>query len=242
MKKLALIVWLALPVLALGYHLTASERLQQLDIVGDHLNAARSLAVQNQPTRSIKELEAAIEKLPADADDIRRELTLELAQARLSASRLPEAYEELKKLLDAELQSEDASRANSPFVMRVRESLANAQYHLTWLMRLEGEPKEEWEPEIESARQNYRLLAENAREHGRSSEVTTQLENLEAAIRLERMALTDLQGQPLPKQCCGCCSGQCRSRRQGPPKTGKSQAPKDARGASSGPPADGQGT
>lgn len=241
MNKTVLAIWLALPVVAAGYHFTASERLQQLDAVGDHLNAARSFAVQKSDSKSLKELEAALKLLPDDATELRRDLSLEIAQAKLNSSRLPEAYEELKKLLDSELEAGKDKSANDEFVLKVRESLANAQYHLTWLMRLEGAPKEEWEPEVESARQNYRLLAESAKASGDDAELKSQLENLEATIRLERMALTDLQGQPLPKQCSGCCSGQCRSRRQGPPKNGKNEA-KDARGATAGPPADGEGT
>ena len=56
--------------------------------------------------------------------------------------------------------------------------------------------------------------------------VTTQRENLESAIRLARMDLTELQGLPLPKQCKGCCSGKCKSK--GP---AKKSPPKDSRGA-----------
>ena len=37
---------------------------------------------------------------------------------------------------------------------------------MTWLLRLEGQPAEIWEPEIEVARQNYRLLAEQAAARG----------------------------------------------------------------------------
>jgi hypothetical protein len=52
------------------------------------------------------------------------------------------------------------------------------------------------------------------------------------------MALTDLQGLPIPKPCQNCCS-KCRSRRPSP-KTGQKKS--DARGASAGKPADGQGS
>ena len=86
---------------------------------------------------------------------------------------------------------------------------------------------------------NYRLLAERAEAASDGVEAKTQLENLEASIRLARLELTDLQGLPIPSPCKCCCSGQCRARREGKkdgPKT------KDARGASAGKPADGQGS
>jgi hypothetical protein len=78
-------------------------------------------------------------------------------------------------------------------------------------MRLEGAPREEWEPEIEASRQNYKLLAEDptskctsagaACDKGDEQVASVRAaENLESAIRLERMSLTDLQGLPLPSQ------------------------------------------
>jgi hypothetical protein len=67
-------------------------------------------------------------------------------------------------------------------------------------MRLEGAPREEWEPEIEASRQNYKLLAEDPAARGDEKLAKLSCENLESAIRLERMSLTDLQGLPLPSQ------------------------------------------
>jgi hypothetical protein len=105
-------------------------------------------------------------------------------------------------------------------------------------MRLEGVSKEEWLPELESARQNYRLLAEQAQAAGDARGQRMQQENLEASIRLEQMAIDDLQGLPIPKPCQSCCS-KCRSRRPSPKPAQKA---KDGRGASAGPPADGSGS
>ena len=51
---------------------------------------------------------------------------------------------------------------NRGLLADARGALANAQYYTTWLMRLEGLPREEWQPEIEASRQNYKLLAERA--------------------------------------------------------------------------------
>jgi hypothetical protein len=71
---------------------------------------------------------------------------------------------------------------------------------MTWLMRLEGSPRTEWEPEIQAARQNYKLLAEDALALGDTSATERGREDLESAIKLERMELKDLQGLPLPSQ------------------------------------------
>ena len=108
----------------------------------------------------------------------------------------------------------------SPLIRSVRdearEALANAQYYMTWLMRLEGLSNDEWEPEIESARQSYKLLAEQDDARGDQAAAQRHREDLESVIRLARLDLSELQGLDLPKQCSNCKSGQCKK-----PGTGK---------------------
>ena len=61
----------------------------------------------------------------------------------------------------------DASPKCTSLLDRIRgfgSALASAKYYLTWLMRLEGKTRAEWEPEIDGSRQLYRLLAEKARD------------------------------------------------------------------------------
>jgi tetratricopeptide (TPR) repeat protein len=239
MRKTFLVVWILIPLAGVIYHLSAGERHRTMDVVGDHLQSAQSLVQKSEWSEAVAEFEKALEKLPDDADAMRREIRLELALAKMNDGGLPEAHVELKKLLDELNGPEAKGSVDRKFEDRVRESLASAQYYMTWLMRLEGIPRDEWEPEIESSRQNYRLLAERAQAAGDYQDEANQLENLEASIRLARLELTDLQGLPIPKPCKCCCSGQCRARREGPPKTGQTR---DARGATAGPPADGKGS
>ena len=89
--------------------------------------------------------------------------------------------------------------ANPKLTEEVRSTLANSQYYMTWLMRLEGRSREEWEPEIEASRQNYRLLAEKSKTDG-DTKFERHQKDLESAIRLARLDLKDLQGLPLPSQ------------------------------------------
>jgi tetratricopeptide (TPR) repeat protein len=193
--------WLALWLVPLAavtvFHFAAAQPFRRMDTIGDHVQSARNLLKQEQYSPAVAEFDKALEVLPDDSMELRRELQLEQAQAKMNASRLPEAHGDLKKLLDELLDEDDATE---DFENRVRESLASSQYYMTWLMRLEGLSRDEWEPEIESARQNYRLLAERATDAGNAKESKTQLENLESSIRLARLDLTDLQGLPLPSQ------------------------------------------
>jgi hypothetical protein len=106
-------------------------------------------------------------------------------------------------------------------------------------MRLEGSPREDWEPEIEAARQNFSLLAEQSVEQGDSNAAKRHEEDLESSIRLARMDLPELQGVPLPSQCKRVSSKKRSKRKSGGGRSGgKSGDQNDARVNGAGPPPD----
>src|SRR5262249_43225614 len=111
--------------------------------------------------------------------------------------KLPGAHEDLKGLVE---ELKEDPNAEAQVLAEARTALAGSQYYMTWLMRLEGQPREVWEPEIEAARQTYRLLAEQSAAKGDSGNAKKHQEDLESAIRLARMDLSELQGLPLPSQ------------------------------------------
>lgn len=197
MRKVLLFTWIMLLPLGGLYHSMAGPKHQEMDEIGRTLAEAREMVGKEQWSPAARKFELALQALPTEQEEESRGIRLEMAQAKMNAARLPEAHSELKSLLDELL---DADKPNPQFERQVRESLANSQFYITWLMRLEGLPNTEWEPEIESARQNYRMLAETARGSGKTEEARKQSENLEASIRLARLDLTDLQGLPLPNQ------------------------------------------
>jgi tetratricopeptide (TPR) repeat protein len=214
----------------------------QLDDVQALLARARANVAQGQHSKAVDAFTAALEKMPSDREAVALRVRVERAKALLLAHELPKAYDELT-LLILELQKDP--KTDPALLADARQSLANAQYYLTWLMRLEGDPRAEWEPEIEGARQAYRLLAEQAEARGDKAAVKAHQEDLEATIRLARMDLGELQALPLPSQCKGCCSGQCQCKGKGKGKgkaagktPEKKQGDEQARGASSGPPPD----
>jgi hypothetical protein len=115
----------------------------------------------------------------------------------MHAKQLSVANEELQTLV-AELK--DDAKADKNLLAEARSAYANSQYYLTWLMRLEGLTRDVWEPEIEAARQTYRLLAEESHAAGDAVSAKKHREDLESSIRLARMDLSELQGLPLPSQ------------------------------------------
>ncbi len=100
-----------------------------------------------------------------------------------------------------------------PLIDQATDELARSSYYAAWIMRLEGAAADEWKPEAERARQQFRLLAERA-EDGKSQDAALFKRNLEATIRLEQMDLNTLLAKPLPKKCCNCKSLSQRKRKQ----------------------------
>ena len=127
----------------------------------------------------------------------RRRLRLERAKVQMENRELPSAHQELKQLVD---EMTDDEQADPKLLSEARSTLGNSQYYMTWLMRLEGRPRTDWEPEIEAARQTFRLLAQQSEQQGAEDDLKRNREDLESSIRLARMDLKDLQGLPLPSQ------------------------------------------
>ncbi len=242
MRTAALVLMLILPAVAVAYHYGPGQALLALDDAAIHVQRAEAAVKAERFAKAIETYDAALARIPADRADLSRQVKLERAKARMSNKELPEAYDELLALKD---ETDSASApVSAAFATDLRKTIANAQYYMTWLMRLEGEPREQWEPDIEAARQNYKLLADAARAKGNESQAETLEGDLEAAIRLARMDLSELQALALPKQCQGCCSGNCKGKCKGKgrnPKQGQNK-PEDARGAGAGPPPDGKGS
>ena len=197
MRRTFLVGWIMLLPIGGLYHMVAGPHHREMDSIGESLANARRLVAEEEWHKAVPKFESALENLPEELVAESRLLRLELAHAKMNAAKLPEAHGELKELLD-ELLADKTT--NGTLEQQVRESLANSQFYMTWLMRMEGMAASEWEPEIESARQNYRMLAENAGQSGQTETATKQKENLEAAIRLARLDLGELQGLPLPNQ------------------------------------------
>jgi tetratricopeptide (TPR) repeat protein len=235
MRKLAILIWLLIPVAAGAYHYGPGQRDLKLDQADLYIAAAESAVAQGVWADAVTNYQKALENIPESMTLETYQLRLELNKARLQDKGLADAYQDLEILVE-ELAAD--SSASPELLADARATMANSQYYMTWLKRLEGLPADEWQPDIESARQTYALLAEQAVASGNTSALEQNKKDLEATIRLARMDLGELQGLPLPKCCQGCCSCKCKKPSM---KVGKKK-PEDARGASSGPPPDGEGS
>lgn len=211
MRNVLLFVWLLIPVAIGAYHYGPGQDRVRADRAAAAVaraetaaNEARELAAKSgdDAARTLwAEAEEAygeaLELLPQGRVDEGRALRLERAKAEMFVGKLPDARRDLAGLVD-EISSEKAP--DRKLLEASRAALANAEYYTTWLLRLEGASREDWEPEIEAARQNYRLLAEEAAKSGDEKLAAATREDLESAVRLARMDLSELQGLPLPSQ------------------------------------------
>ena len=196
MRNILLVGWLLLPIGAWAYHEGPGQDRVALEQTDGVLVTAQAAAEAGDWAKAVTEYEVALGKLPKNPDAIDVKVTqrmqIELNKARMQAAGLPTARAELDSLVE-QMQADPKT---DPVLLRdARQALARAQFYTTWLMRLEGLDREAWEPEIEAARQNWRLLAETSAD-GKEAEVHKG--DLEAAVRLARLEIEDLQGLPLP--------------------------------------------
>src|SRR5688572_23886717 len=224
-KTILFALWLLVPVVLLAYHFGPGQSRLAMDRAALKIAQARALEAKEDWQAANEAWSAALAATPHAKTAARLQLQLAQARTRMYTGELPEAMEDMDKLL-TEAQRNGADKS---FQQEVRGTLASAQYYAGWLMRLEGAPSEEWLQPVESARQNLRLLAEETQDVKTAKDFE---KNLEATIRLARMDLSELQGMPLPKFCSGCknVSQKCRSQCQSKAET-KPEEKKDARGA-----------
>ena len=236
MRGILLSAWLLIPALLGAYHYGPGQARMKLDATQDSL-PARQCVAQEDYSAAVEHFDDALSQLPDGHLAEERRIRIERAKAQMLSRQLPAAYDELVALVP-QLQEDD--KTDAKLVADGEAALASAKYYLTWLMRLEGKPCAEWEPEIDGSRQLYRMLAEKVRDKKSETQLREREEDLEAAVRLARLDLSELQALPLPSQCQGSQSGQCKCKGKG--KSQKQPKGKsDARGASSGPPPDEHG-
>lgn len=241
MRVFAAMAWGLIPMVWGVYHFGPGQEQTKYDQVDLILYQAKQEAKQENWKEAVDLYNAALMVIPKDKVHESRKIRLERNKARMLSNNLPAAYLDLEQMLSEMTQDKNS---DPELLKETRSAMANAQYYVTWTVRLEGATKDEWEPIIEGARQNYRLLAENAKETEDKEDLEEQQENLEAVIKLADIGLKELQAMPIPKQCnckgCkkGCCNGKGKKKGKG---KSKSKA-KDNRGATAGPPPDNSGS
>jgi hypothetical protein len=197
MRIVVLVGWLMVPVGVAAYHYGPGQEQMLLDDAGHRLAEADRHVAAKEYGEAVEKFDEALRLLPAGRTREARRIRLERAKAQMLARKLPEAHEDLKAVVE-EMTADKT--ADPKLLTEAQSALASSRYYMTWLMRLEGMPRDVWEPEIEAARQTYRMLAEEAENQGDNTLAGQCRHDVESAIRLARMDLSELQGLPLPSQ------------------------------------------
>lgn len=197
MRVLLLVIWMLIPVGVFAFHLGPGQNHLKLDQAAQVLINADALAAEEKWADAQTEYEKALTLVPDHRDDLRFKVQLQRAKAQMQNAQLPEANSDLQGLVATLVESKDV---DPELLADARNCLANSQYYMTWLKRLEGLPREEWEPDITSAQQTLRLLAKQADSADDEAAFELHTKDLESAVRLARMDLGELQGLPLPNQ------------------------------------------
>jgi len=203
--------WLALPAVALAVHFGPGRAWLERDDAAALVREAERLSEEAQWEEAAAKYTAALAALPDGPVDERQRLEVALGRALVMSGSMIEGQERLEKTL-ADLTA--AGEELTTVAQSARYELATSSYYAAWIMRLEGATAEEWKPEAEVARQNFRLLAETADSAGSEGDANPFERSLEATIRLEQMDLSELLAKPLPKNCPNCKQGLCQRKRK----------------------------
>lgn len=225
-------VWSVLPLLLVALHLGPGQSWSRHDDAAQLQLAGDRLAAQSQWDGAVEQYVAALAALPDHSHEARSALEVSLGRALVMSGEIVEGQERLAQTLE---ELDAADQGASPTAAAARYELGVSSYYAAWIMRLEGAAADEWLPEAERARQQFRLLAEQSQ----SIDPVVSQRSLEATTRLEQMDLSELLARPRPKNCPNCKQGLCQRKRkqsasrcksgdkEGPPKPGERDARKE---------------
>jgi hypothetical protein len=186
---------------------------------------ARAAAEWRKTADALAEAQTLVDEI---GGPVREQIRLAKARALVRTGDVAAGANELEDML---YDSMDSQALPESLTREAREELATAYYYGARLMRLAGKPSEEWREVASRARQNFRYLAEDARERGASQEeIANHEKNGELVLNLEQSSLDELYAKPRPKDSpTGTCNGLGDKPRRG--NKGRNQGDKPSKGA-----------
>lgn len=187
-------IWICLPLLFMLLHWTRGSHIAARDTASLHVTAALEFEKQNNWSAAEHEYEKAMQLLPdADGhqpDRVRVQLAIHRSQAR--SGKIMQALGDMRKQRDEMA----VNRAPSNQLDEIRNEIAVTSYYAAWLLRREGAARGVWEPLAESARQDFRYLAEQ------TSNVAAKQsqQNLECVISFARSSDELFRTKGLPDE------------------------------------------
>ncbi len=196
MKRWLLLLWILAPLPVVVWHFGSGQEW----LARDRAHALLVEAQQAEHNRDWERAEAryreASSQLGSADKPLKIRLDMALARTRYRNGGAVDSIDRMDRIL----ADPDFPRLPSGLQTEARALAGRIHYYAAWVLRLEGAQRDLWMEEAELARQNFRMLTEASLAAGQTSDSFLQQTNLESAIRLERMSLTELMGRPLPEE------------------------------------------
>jgi hypothetical protein len=248
MRKYLVLLWLLLPLPVVVLHYGRGQEWLARDRADDFIKQAQAAEREGNWQLADDRYREADKAIGSADRDLKLRLDLARVRTRFHLGEAVAAIDGIDKLLD------DAAITSMPteFQNEARALAGRIHYYAGWVMRLEGAKRELWMEEAELSRQNFRLLSEQnaspkSPEASSKSAVTPndqirmEREDLESAVQLQRLSLTELMARPLPKDGKQ-MSGQGLSEQMAKRRGERGKKPGKGQGEGEGPPADGAGS
>ena len=238
MKRWLLLLWLLTPLPVLVWHFGPGQRWLARDRAHTLIREAQQAEGEQQWAAAERLYQAAGSLVGNQDPAVRMQMDMALVRARYHQGGAVEAIDGADRILA------DAKFPTMPAAMQreARELAGRLHYYAAWVMRLEGAKRDLWLEEAELARQNFRLLTESSMAEGRTEYSKAQQTNLENAVRLQRLSMTELMARPLPEEGNGMAGqGLSEQMNQRRGKRGEGKEPGTGE-TQEGPPGSGAGT
>lgn len=196
MKRGLLLLWLLLPLPVVVWHFGPGQQWLARDKAQSAVRQAQAAEAATNWARAETLYREASALAGAGDRTLRTRLDMALVRMRYRQGGAVEAIDGIDRIL----AGRDFHQQPPELQREARGLAGRIHYHAAWIMRLEGAQRELWMEEAELARQNYRLLSEQVLAGTRAANAQTHQTNLETAVRLQRMSLTELMGKPLPEE------------------------------------------
>lgn len=196
MKKYLVLLWILLPLPVVVLHFGRGQEWLANDKAYAFVKQAESAEKREDWQQADQFYQDAAKALSPENHEMKLRVALAQVRTHFRMGDVMAAIDGADQLLD------DKSMPGMPadFQHEARELAGRIHYYAGWVMRLEGASRELWMEEAELARQNFRLLAEKGGSDGANDSSIKQKEDLESAVQLQRLSLTELMARPLPKE------------------------------------------
>jgi hypothetical protein len=196
MKRWLLLLWLLVPLPVVVWHYGPGQKWLARDRAQAMINRGQQAEAQKDWATAEGYFREAAALVGNSDDRLKMQLDVALVRTRYRQGAAVDAIDGIDRILaDASFHRQPAAQQRE-----ARELAGRIHYHAAWVMRLEGAQRDLWLEEAELARQNFRLLTEASMAAGHEAYSAVQQTNLETAVRLQRMSLTELMARPLPEE------------------------------------------